>query len=149
MTRESLRQILLHPLFIASGTTLLVASVIYLTPLKHLNIVEPGIKDVSPISFYESFQKDPDKFVFIDVRPEGVYETLHAEGSINIPLHELYTGRHLLPKHGKEIVLICSGGLASGVGYSYLEHYGFLNIRRIDGGIEQWTAAGLPLTSSR
>jgi len=46
-------------------------------------------------------------------------------------------------------VLICSGGRASGVAYGYLEHYGFLNLRRINGGIENWLAEGLPVVSSR
>jgi rhodanese-related sulfurtransferase len=149
MTRENLRQILLHPLFIAGGTALIVAGIIYLTPLKHLNVIEPNIDDLSARSFYESLKENPEGYLFIDVRPEEIYKTFHAEGSINVPLHKLYTERHILPHRGKKIVLICSGGLASGVGYSYLEHYGFLNIHRIDGGIEQWAAAGLPIVSSR
>ena len=45
----------------------------------------------------------------------------------------------------KEIVLICTGGRASGVGYSYLEHYGFSNIARIEGGINAWADARLPV----
>lgn len=121
-----------------------VVSVVYLTPLKWLNLVEPKIHDVLPALFYQELEENPEKIIFIDVRPEDVYSREHVKGSINIPLHMLYDERHNLPKHEKKIVLICGGGKASGVGYSYLEHYGFLNLRRVAGGIEAWKEAGLP-----
>ena len=118
---------------------------IYLTPLKNLNLIEPRIDDINPQAFYDVYTQNPDKYVFIDVRPESAYDKLHAVGSINVPLHLLYDERRVLPKRGKTIVLICSGGRASGVGYGYLEHYGFLNLKRIEGGIENWQLQGLPV----
>lgn len=126
-------------------TIVATAGLIYLTPLKHLNIVEPTINDISAEEFHSLYTQNPDDYLFIDVRSAQAYNTLHAEGSINIPLHEFYNQRKIFPKKGKEIVLICSGGVASGVAYSYLEHYGFFNIRRIQDGIESWQAADLPV----
>ncbi|OHA18385.1 MAG: hypothetical protein A2664_04910 [Candidatus Taylorbacteria bacterium RIFCSPHIGHO2_01_FULL_46_22b] len=120
-------------------------AIIYLTPLKHLNIVEPRIDNIDPKAFYDAYTQNPDKYIFIDVRPESAYNRLHAFGSINIPLHLLYDERRVLPKSGKTIVLICSGGRASGVAYGYLEHYGFLNLKRVEGGIENWQLQGLPV----
>lgn len=119
--------------------------VVYLTPLKHLNIIEPKIDDISATIFYELYTSNPDEYMFIDVRPESSFNELHAEDSLNIPLHILFDERYNLPKRGKTIVLICSGGRASGVGYHYLEHHGFLNLKRIRGGIEAWEREGLPL----
>jgi rhodanese-related sulfurtransferase len=116
--------------------------------LKHLNLIEPNIKDISSAIFHEDFKVHPERYDFIDVRPQTVYAEGHAEGSRNIPLHQMYFQRKFLPKRGKTIVLICSGGIASGVAYGYLEHYGFLNLRRIEGGIEAWRAAGLPVAVS-
>lgn len=126
----------------------LTAALIYLTPLKHINVIEPSIDDIDPKAFQEEYQKNPDKYIFIDVRSQEAYNRAHAKGSKLMPLHTLYNERHLLPKQGKEIVLICSGGVASGVGYSYLEHYGFFNIKRIEGGIENWMLANLPVETS-
>jgi len=120
---------------------------IYLTPLKWVNLVEPKIKDVLPTLFYNEYRKNPRQYIFIDVRPPEAYNQKHAEGSINIPLHLLYDERKNLPKTGKVIVLICSGGRASGVAYHYLEHFGFLNLLRISGGIEAWEAVGLPIVA--
>ena len=118
---------------------------IYLTPLKNLNLIESRIHDIDPQAFYDLYVQNSDKYVFVDVRPESAFSKLHATGSINIPLHLLYDERRVLPKSGKTIVLICSGGRASGVGYGYLEHYGFLNLLRVDGGIENWQLQGLPV----
>lgn len=125
-------------------TAIVVALIIYLTPLKHLNLIEPRIEDVEPKAFYDEYVKNPDRYIFLDVRSGEAYDRLHAAGSQNQPLHTLYNERHVLPKKGKEIILICSGGVASGVAYSYLEHFGFFNLRRIAGGIENWSAQGLP-----
>ena len=126
-------------------TALVVSSAIYLTPLKHINIIEPSVRDIQSEEFHNLLVENKDKYLFIDVRPADAYNTLHAEGSINIPLHEFYNQRKVFPKKGKEIVLICSGGVASGVGYSYLQHFGFFNVHRIEGGIESWKKAGLPV----
>ena len=125
-------------------TFFVTAGVIYLTPLKWVNIIEPSIIDIDSAAFYDQFKENPERFIFLDVRSEDSYNKVHAVGSVNAPLHTLYDLRHQLPKSGKEIVLICSGGRASGVGYSYLQHYGFFNIKRIKGGIEEWMAQGLP-----
>lgn len=130
------------------GGAVIVSLAIYLTPLKHLNLIGPKIKDIPSAEFHRNFKAHPEKYDFIDVRPQAVYAEGHAEGSRNIPLHQMYFQHSFLPKHGKTIVLICSGGIASGVAYGYLEHYGFLNLRRIEDGIEAWRAAGLPVVAS-
>ena len=127
---------------------LLALALFYLTPLKHVALIEPRINDIESAEFYKEYSENPDKYLFIDVRPPENYNRAHAKGSINVPLHMLYDERVNLPKSGKEIVLICSGGRASGVGYMYLEHYGFLNLKRIEGGIEAWQAAGMPVEVS-
>lgn len=124
------------------------ASVIYLTPLKWVTLVEPTVKDMPAEEFYAQYEGNEDNYIFIDVRGEDSYNRVHAVGSKNQPLHTLYDERHNLPKTDKEIVLICSGGRASGVAYSYLQHFGHFNIVRIEGGIEAWQLAGLPVESN-
>jgi rhodanese-related sulfurtransferase len=119
--------------------------VIYLTPLHYLSIVDPKVKDIDPVLAYDQMQKNSDGYLFIDVRQQSAYDAGHASGAINIPLQNFYTEHYQLPKHGKEIVLICSGGIASGVAFGYLQHYGFLNVVRIEGGIENWKAHNLPV----
>lgn len=130
------------------SSVIVTSSLIYFTPLRYTDLIEPSIRDIDPIVFYEKYKKNPDYYIFIDVRGEDSYNKMHAQGSVNIPLHNLYNERHSLPKKEREIILICSRARASGVAYSYLQHYGFTNISRISGGIEQWIAEGLPTESS-
>ncbi len=132
---------------VGAAAAITAALFIYLTPLKWVNLIEPKIKDRLPALFYNEYRENPGRYVFIDVRPPEAYNQKRAEGSINIPLHLLYDERKNLPKTGKTIVLICSGGRASGVAYHYLEHFGFLNLIRVSGGIEAWEAAGLPIVT--
>jgi len=127
-----------------SGGILFASLLIYGTPLRYTDLLEPSIQDIAPIDFYEKYKNNPDGYVFVDVRGRDSYNELHATGAINIPLYLLYDERHALPKRGKEIILICSRARASGVAFSYLQHYGFRNISRIEGGIEAWVEAGLP-----
>jgi len=129
--------------------SVLTAAAIYLTPLKHIAVIEPTVEDISPEAFYELYSEDPDKYIFLDVRNGSAYQRLHAEGSELQQLHTFYIERAFLPKNtDQEIILICSGGAASGVAYSYLQHYGFFNIKRVEGGIEAWAAAGLPVVTN-
>lgn len=127
---------------------LAVMSLIYLTPLKHLNFIEPTFDDITPTQFHAEYTKNPDAYIFIDVRDIFSYNTLHAVGAISMPLHTLYDQRRVLPRHGKTIVLICTGGRASGVGFMYLQHYGFYNILRVKGGIEEWVNEEQPTEST-
>ncbi len=124
------------------------ATAVYLSPLKYNQLIEPKIRDVKAQEIYEEMKKNPAKYDFIDVRGAAQYADLHAEGSRNVPLHTMYFEREKLPKGGKKLVLICSGGVASGVAYMYLEHFGFRNVVRVDGGIESWQLAGLPIVSA-
>jgi rhodanese-related sulfurtransferase len=125
------------------------AALIYVTPLKYAQLIEPQIQDIPAEQFYQEYVQNKDKYIFLDVRGPEPYNNIHAEGALNQPLHTLYNERKNLPRNTeKEIILICSGGIASGVAYSYLEHYGFRNIKRIDGGIEAWIEAGLPVVST-
>lgn len=118
------------------------------TPLRYSQIVEPSVRNIENTEFHELHKQNPDDFVFIDVRDASTFAEGHPKGAINIPLAKLYTERNHLPKSGKQIVLICDGNSASGVAYSYLQHYGFSNIKRIPGGYREWLVAGLPFSTS-
>jgi len=121
------------------------ASVIYLTPLKWMNFVEPTMHDVDPVAFWEDYQKNPDAYLLLDVRSKREYDIAHAQGSISEPIANLFDDRAVLPKKGKKIVLICSTGRLAGVAYGYLEREGFQNLLRIEGGLNHWADAGLPV----
>lgn len=126
----------------------LTALAIYLTPLKNFALVSPTVKDIDPAVFWEDYSANPDKYLFIDVRQANEYNASHARGAINMPIQTLFDKHAALPKRGKTIVLICTGGSLSGVAYGYLEHQGFLNLLRVKGGLRNWIVEGLPTESA-
>jgi rhodanese-related sulfurtransferase len=142
MTKKTQKKIIIGALMLLSAIA--GGLIVMTTPLRFVDIVEPQINNVSPTNFYAEYKQNPNNYIFIDVRPEDQYAKEHPKGAINMPLETLYNQRQYLPKSGKTIVLICGGNQASGVAFSYLQHYGFFNIVRIPGGLPAWKAAGLP-----
>lgn len=129
---------------------------VYLRPIKYTEFIQPGIVDIDPTVAYENIRSNPDGVIFIDVRSEYEYSQAHASSSINLPIHYMYDDTHglqnekgiPLPRNTEqEIYLICTGGRLAGVAYSYLEHYGYRNIKRIKGGIKNWNMEGLPVVT--
>lgn len=122
--------------------------VIYLTPLKHLNLISPVMHEVNPATFQADFLAHPDDYLFVDVRSPNIYASAHAKGSINIPIENLFDEHYSLPKSGKKIALICTTGRLAAIAYGYLENFGFTNLVHIQGGLENWTFEGLPIEGS-
>lgn len=85
--------------------------------------------------------------VVIDVRPEEEYRSGHIRGAISVPLDDL--ARHLrrLPKT-KLIVAYCRGPycVLAPQALALLRARGF-RARRLEDGLPEWRAAGLPIAS--
>ena len=63
-----------------------------------------------------------DGAIVIDVRGEREFKSGHANGSINIPLHDLASEMHDLK--GKEVILVCRSGARASTAKSLLKKYG-------------------------
>lgn len=81
----------------------------------------------------------------LDVRTPGEYATVHVPGSYNVPLDAL-------AEHGREIstvdapvVLICRSGQRARQAEAALATAGMQNLHVLDGGLQAWDAAGLPV----
>jgi len=137
-------------LMVAAGVGLVAATAlaIYLSPLRHLVFISPTMHEVDPKEFYSDFRVHPDNYIFVDVRSPNIYHAAHAEGAINIPIENLFDEHYTLPKHGKKIALICTTGRLAAIAYGYLEDWGFQNLIHIEGGLENWTAEGLPVAGA-
>ena len=132
-------------LSIAAVAVLATAFVIFFTPLRYTILVEPKVHEIEPDEIYAKMVQKPDYYLFVDVRPAADYKKVHAKGAINIPIALFYDEWREFPRTGKEIVLICGGGRLSGVAFFFLQHFGFTNIVRVSGGIENWLSKGLPV----
>jgi rhodanese-related sulfurtransferase/DNA-binding MarR family transcriptional regulator len=83
--------------------------------------------------------------VVLDVRPEGEYRTAHLPHARSIPLAELKSRLREIPK-GKPVVAYCRGPfcLMAREAVTLLNRHGF-KAARIEQGVAEWRASGLPL----
>jgi rhodanese-related sulfurtransferase/biotin operon repressor len=84
----------------------------------------------------------------LDVRPPEEFAAGHVPGAINIPVHELEKRLKDLPRR-KELVAYCRGPycLMSYEAVSILRKKG-LKARRLEAGLPEWRAAGLPIETA-
>ena len=82
--------------------------------------------------------------VLIDVRERYEYDPRHARGAINIPMSEFVARMAETPKD-KDALIICEHGTRSAQVGRYLMRQGYTRVYNVEGGTEQWEAAGLPM----
>ena len=102
--------------------------------------------NMEPVSREELLQRTRDDLVTVlDVRPPDEFAVGHVPGALNIPLDELEARlAELDPNH--EIVAYCRGPwcVLSFEAVAALRARGF-KIRRLEGVLPEWRAAGLPI----
>ena len=83
--------------------------------------------------------------VVLDVRPAEEFSAGHLPGAVNIPIHELERRLRELPKR-KEVIAYCRGPycLMSYEAVSLLRKKG-IKARRLEAGLPEWRATGLPV----
>ena len=85
----------------------------------------------------------PDNLLLIDVRESFEWELGYIEGSLLIPLGEIWQrGEEIDPD--REAILICEEGIRSSTAASILLHRGFPRAANVPGGIGDWFRASHP-----
>ncbi|MCH8275010.1 MAG: MBL fold metallo-hydrolase [Armatimonadetes bacterium] len=85
-----------------------------------------------------------DRVHVIDVRERFEWEEGHIKGSKNLPLGHLPIRLNEIPKD-RPIAVHCELGVRSSIAASVLAAAGIENVINLEGGIEDWRKAGLPL----
>jgi rhodanese-related sulfurtransferase len=112
-------------------------------------VIASYLKDratLEPVSVEELAKRlDESSVVVIDVRPFEEYSAGHIPGALSIPVRELKRRLAELPRT-KEIVAYCRGPycVQSDEAVSLLKNQGF-NVRRLEVGLPDWRANGLPI----
>ena len=102
--------------------------------------------ELEPVSAREVLERAKKGLVVVlDVRPPEEYSAGHLPGALNIPMHQLEKRLKELPKR-KEIIAYCRGPycLMSYDAVSLLRNKG-IRARRLQAGLPEWRAAGLPV----
>lgn len=85
--------------------------------------------------------------VFVDVRSAEEYAQGHIAQARNVPLDQI-DGRaaSVLPKN-KPLIVVCSSGRTATRAAALLQGKGFQNVVTLNGGMQSWLQAGLPVTT--
>jgi rhodanese-related sulfurtransferase len=104
--------------------------------------------EISKISPTEARQKE--NALWLDVRTPAEHGATHIEGSLLHPLHQLDADQikeHLTD--GKTCIIICRTGNRAGQAAEKLAEAGVENLHVLDGGIEAWENANLPVNKGK
>jgi rhodanese-related sulfurtransferase len=86
------------------------------------------------------------KAAVIDLRPLDVYKSGHLPGAKHIDAAGLAAGIEKLKIDRKNpVVLVCETGNLSRKSTSALQKLGFAEVAALDGGVQAWKEAALPL----
>lgn len=96
------------------------------------------------ISVSEAYTKYQQGAFFVDVRTQEEWNEFHAPNTSLVPLDQLSTRLNELPKD-REIVVVCRSGNRSQQGRDILLNAGFTNVTSMQGGLNEWRAAGYPV----
>jgi rhodanese-related sulfurtransferase len=87
-----------------------------------------------------------DDAYLLDVREPDEWTAGHAPGAHHLPMMEIPARMAEVPSDG-EVVVVCRSGGRSGQVVSYLMGNGWDNVRNLDGGMQDWQAAGREVVS--
>lgn len=82
----------------------------------------------------------------IDVRAKNKFETGYIQGSRNIPFTQLKDRMDEIRAIENPIIIICDMGVQAGAAVQLI---GKDNVFRLEGGINGWQAAGMPLVGAK
>jgi rhodanese-related sulfurtransferase len=88
---------------------------------------------------------DDDAYL-LDVREDDEWVAGHAPGAHHLPMMEVPARLADVPQDG-DVVVVCRMGGRSGQVVAYLRQNGWDNVRNLEGGMEDWAAAGKDLVS--
>jgi rhodanese-related sulfurtransferase len=83
----------------------------------------------------------------LDVRRQAEWDANGSiEGAVLVPLNDVPASLDKLPTDkDAPIVVICASGHRGGAAQMYLQELGYTNVRNLNGGMNAWIGAGLPV----
>ena len=86
------------------------------------------------------------KAAVLDLRPEDAFKAGHLPGAKHIPSSEIAAKIEKLKLDRKNpLILVCETGVSSRKAIAEVQKLGFTEVGTLDGGVQAWQAAALPL----
>jgi rhodanese-related sulfurtransferase len=84
--------------------------------------------------------------MLLDIRDSKEYSSGHIAGAVSMPVSSIDARIGELESHkDKPVVLVCKMGQHASATGRKLKALGFENVRRLSGGMTEWTASSLPV----
>tara|TARA_B110000259_G_C14020247_1_gene402734 strand:- start:359 stop:640 length:282 start_codon:yes stop_codon:yes gene_type:complete len=84
----------------------------------------------------------------IDVRGEQDFDLGHLQNATNIKLDDIPDNINVIKKHSKKLIIVyCQKGVRSEQAVNILIKLGLNNVVSIEGGINAWIKAQLPIAN--
>jgi rhodanese-related sulfurtransferase len=86
------------------------------------------------------------KAAVLDLRPEDAFKAGHLPGAKHVSSNEIAAKIEKLKLDRKNpLILVCETGVSSRKAIAEVQKLGFAEIGTLDGGVQAWQAAALPL----
>ena len=141
---EERRKNRMTTLAVAAVLIIILAGVLFVVFTNNSQTNETALGSLpAEINVDEAYQLVEDGAFLLDVRTQEEWDDFHAPQATLIPLDELASRVSEVPTD-KEIVVICRSGNRSQVGRDTLLAAGYPSVTSVDGGMNDWAAAGYP-----
>jgi molybdopterin/thiamine biosynthesis adenylyltransferase/rhodanese-related sulfurtransferase len=105
-----------------------------------------GASPVEQVGPAEAARLRADGAILLDVREPAEWAEGHLEGAIHLPQARVQAGiAAAIPDRDATVVVYCHSGVRSFYASMALGQLGYGHVRNLDGGIEAWQRAGLPI----
>jgi rhodanese-related sulfurtransferase len=134
------------PVEYASGTAPTIEPALFDALNDYITHIPAGYYTVRALDLSSELVRNPP--LLIDVRSDNEWASGHIDGSINLPLTDLFTFEDQLPQDfSAPIVVYDNPTHRSSMALTFLHLLGYENTRALAGGTGAWEKAGLPLVS--
>ena len=107
-----------------------------------------GVRRVGPAQLTGLINRD--NALVVDLRPIADFDKGHIAGSKNVQMSQFDPeNKQLAPAKSLPVVVVCKTGMSAGAAAKRLVKAGFEKVYVLDGGVEGWRGAGLPLVKGR
>jgi rhodanese-related sulfurtransferase len=107
----------------------------------------PAFRSITPAVAAQLIEQRKDLLV-VDVRTPEERKQFRIAGSQLVPVGDVMRGR-FTPELERPILMICAVGGRSYIAGKMMTARGYREVYNLDGGIESWRKAGLPLETGR
>ncbi len=107
-----------------------------------------GVRRLNPAQLTGLVNRD--NALVVDLRPSAEFEKGHVAGAKNVQMSQFDPeNKQLAPARALPVVLVCKAGDTAAGAAKRLRKAGFQNVNLLEGGIQAWQAADLPLVKGR